>query len=315
MTEPLAIDLFSGLGGWAEGAEAEGFHVRRYDLFDMFTETGTPKPEGLDLVLRDVLTIHGAELADADLILASPPCQFFSYTAMPWSLAKERAARTRADPELLAKELALFNACFRIQREACEAAGRHIPMVIENVNGAQPWVGRARWSFGSFFLWGDVPALMPIQKYHSRLKVREGEQLNVNRPNFTGARGWDDEGVKNPGFRFDGSGKSFQTESVNRHVAPDEGFKSKGMNWSNRNLRGQDFTAIAGAQSAAAEGIKNRDSDGYERNHPNAFGWEIPRTTSKGAARKAASAKIAKIPEALSRHIAKVYHPRNGGAS
>jgi len=35
-------------------------------------------------------------------------------------------------------------------------------MVVENVCGAQKWVGRARWHHGSFFLWGDVPALMPM---------------------------------------------------------------------------------------------------------------------------------------------------------
>lgn len=35
-------------------------------------------------------------------------------------------------------------------------------MVVENVKGAQPWVGSARWHYGSFYLWGDVPALMPF---------------------------------------------------------------------------------------------------------------------------------------------------------
>lgn len=34
-------------------------------------------------------------------------------------------------------------------------------MVVENVRGAMEWVGRSRWNFGSFHLWGDVPALMP----------------------------------------------------------------------------------------------------------------------------------------------------------
>ena len=34
-------------------------------------------------------------------------------------------------------------------------------MVVENVKGAQPWVGRAKCHFGSYYLWGDVPALMP----------------------------------------------------------------------------------------------------------------------------------------------------------
>lgn len=56
---------------------------------------------------------------------------------------------------------ALFDACFRIQREASTAAGRHIPMIVENVRSAQRWVGRARGAYGSFLLWGDVPALLP----------------------------------------------------------------------------------------------------------------------------------------------------------
>jgi hypothetical protein len=29
-------------------------------------------------------------------------------------------------------------------------------MVVENVKGAQPWVGAARASFGSYYLWGDI---------------------------------------------------------------------------------------------------------------------------------------------------------------
>ena len=54
----------------------------------------------------------------------------------------------------------LFEARFRLQREASEAAGRYIPLVVENVVGAQRWVGRAAWHHGSYYLWGDVPALM-----------------------------------------------------------------------------------------------------------------------------------------------------------
>jgi hypothetical protein len=36
-----------------------------------------------------------------------------------------------------------------------------VPIVVENVCGAQKWVGRAKWHYGSFYLWGDVPAIMP----------------------------------------------------------------------------------------------------------------------------------------------------------
>jgi len=71
---------------------------------------------------------------------------------MPWKRAKALPPPSNT----------LFDACFRIHREASEAAGHHIPMVVENVKGAQPWVGRARAHYGPWFLWGDVPALMPI---------------------------------------------------------------------------------------------------------------------------------------------------------
>ena len=139
------------------------------------------------LVIQDVLTLDGSQFRDAALIVASPPCPrkaYSSHMAMPWSIAKEKARAIRADAtgKALADLNALFNACFRIQREASEAAGHHIPMVIENVKGAQPWVGRARWAFGSFFLWGDVPALMPIQRYHQRLLEGQSRRAMERQP-------------------------------------------------------------------------------------------------------------------------------------
>ena len=84
--------------------------------------------------------------------------------AMPWSLAKRKAAEYRSGERDVKQLTALFDACFRIQSEAIEAAGRFIPLVVENVRGACPWVGRSRWNYGSFHLWGDVPALMPIAR-------------------------------------------------------------------------------------------------------------------------------------------------------
>lgn len=158
---PLGVDLFCGLGGWTEGLLAEGYHVIGFDIEQhVYGELRYPA----QLVLQDVLTLHGSQFKDAALIVASPPCQEFSFMAMPWSLAKEKQRAIEASPAEQKRLTALFDACFRIQREACEAAGRHIPMVVENVRGAQKWVGRSRWNFGSFHLWGDVPALMPIAK-------------------------------------------------------------------------------------------------------------------------------------------------------
>lgn len=91
-------------------------------------------------------------------------------------------------------------------------------------------------------LWGDVPGLMPpTSRAH-----------------------------KVPGFRFDGSGRSFQSASV-------EGVKN-GNDW-------------FGSSVDCSE----------QRKH-----------SSKSPARKAASAMIAKIPEPLARHIARVYRPNEG---
>ena len=159
--KPLAIDLFCGLGGWTDGLLAEGYDVIGFDIERH--EYGDHRYPA-QLVVQDVLTLHGSQFKNADLIVASPPCQEYSYMAMPWKLAKAKAAAIRADKTgaALEKLNQLFNACFRIQREACDAADRHIPMVVENVRGAQEWVGRARWNYGSFYLWGDIPALMPI---------------------------------------------------------------------------------------------------------------------------------------------------------
>jgi hypothetical protein len=280
--KPLAIDLCCGLGGWTEGLLAEGWRVRGYDI--EAHEYGDERYPG-ELVLQSILDLNGADCAEADLIVASPPCTEFSYMAMPWSRAKQIARALRGEdvfPEgykgsrTIAELNALFNACFRIQREASQAAGRHIPMVVENVKGAQPWVGRAPWSFGSYFLWGDIPALMPIQRYHERLKVKAVEQWNVNRENFTGTRGWD------------------------------EGLKNAGGSWFNVGSPGQKEVGKNPVHRIAKEVAEGRKGAGAGAEW---FDQNLCQLSSKSPARKAASAKIAKIPFALSSHIARVYKP------
>jgi hypothetical protein len=264
------------------------------------------------LVIQDVLTLHGSQFRDASLIVASPPCQEYSYMAMPWSRAKAKAAAIHADAT--GKELErlnrLFMACFRIQREACEAAGRHIPMVVENVRGAQLWVGPSRWSFGSFHLWGDVPALMPAtfkgvkgKPYETGNKNDGGSGFAVAH-NMTSGHGQNPDGRKLPGFRFDGSGRSFQSASV-----AETGIKAPGMNWSDQTKRGQDFTRIAGQHAMKAEGTK------FTIRRRGGEGPREPVASAHGKARKAASAMIAKIPEPLSRWIARCFLPRASEAA
>ncbi len=281
-TKPIAIDLFCGLGGWTEGLLAEGYDVTGYDI--EAHEYGDARYPA-KLVLADVLTLHGSQFKDAALIVASPPCQAYSYMAMPWKKGKAIAAGIRADMtgEKLDKLNQLFNACFRIQREACEAAGRHIPMVVENVRGAQPWVGRARWNFGSFYLWGDVPALMPITAPRQVMKAGIAHRSN-GETNFHGVKCGGKHGVAtNWGRGPQNSDGHTKNNGGSWFAVAHNTTSGKGQNPDGRKQGGDWFNKTAGGISRCC--------------------------SSKSNARKAASAMIAKIPFVLSRHIAATYRP------
>lgn len=227
--QPLAIDLYCGLGGWTEGLLAEGYRVVGFDIERHDYGTGGYPGQ---LVLQDVLTLHGKQFKDAAVIVASPPCQKYSYMAMPWKRAKALIQWYRESPERIAELNALFDACFRIQREAIEAAGRHIPLIVENVRGAQPWVGRSNWSFGSYHLWGDIPALMPIlsrallfQSESVKVASASGRRTDVgNGVRFTsrdcGMEGFKQSGIS--GERKNGKGDRWFQDGADQH-----GSKSK----------------------------------------------------------------------------------------
>jgi hypothetical protein len=288
--KPLCIDLYAGLGGWSEGFIAEGFNCIGFD--NHRHEYGNQRYPG-QLVIQDVLTLHGSQFRNAACIVASPPCQNYSYLAMPWSRSSDpnnsKAAKAlRRKWETEGPDNRLFDACFRIQREAILARQRQwscwcaegescpkcfIPLIVENVRGAIPWVGRSAWNYGSFHLWGDVPALMPI---------------NLKR------------GQKVPGFRFDGSGGSFQTASV-------EHTKNDGGSWFNV---AHNTTSGVGKNPVHELTKSSKESGGWFNDYKGEHCVGISRTGSKSAARKAASAQIAKIPLPLSSHIARVYYPR-----
>lgn len=267
---PLAIDLYCGLGGWTEGLLAEGYDVIGFDIErHVYGEHRYPA----QLVIQDVLALHGSQFRSASLIVASPPCQEFSYMAMPWSIAKAKAKAIRADAtgEMLANLTALFDACFRIQTQASLAAGRHIPMVVENVRGAQPWVGRARWMFGSFALWGDVPALMPASSHLKEPKVPRvgGIPNNAEKPGYV-RRPFNGNPSVILGIKSDGGGgPGFNVTAAQRFR---EGTKNGG-DW-----------------------FGSGENCSLQR-----------RQSSSSNSRKAASAIIAKIPLPLSRHIAATF--------
>lgn len=268
MSKPLCIDLFCGVGGFTEGAILEGYDCVGFDNeIHVYGNIRYPA----QLVVQDVLTLHGSQFKDAALIWASPPCQAYSWMAMPWKLAKAKAAVIRADTtgQALADLNRLFDACFRIQKEASIAAGRHIPMVVENVRGAIPWVGRSRWNFGSFHLWGDVPALMPIRLLGDFNKmpaaVNEAIRLGKSPPRWTNRA---EDGIKVGG-------------------AAERRWEDRPVKW----LR--DAYKVPSESGRRTEGTVFRSQ-----------------YSSKSSERKMASAMIAKIPTALSRHIASTFMPK-----
>lgn len=99
-------------------------------------------------MIQDVRTLAGSQLRRAGLIVASPPCQDFSRHDMPWT-------RKRNPP---APDLSIVEAVWRIRSES------GVPTIIENVRGSRPWleplIGTPR-RCGSFYLYGDVPVLLP----------------------------------------------------------------------------------------------------------------------------------------------------------
>jgi len=208
----LAIDLFCGLGGWAEGFLSEGYDVIGFDVEKHDYGTGGYPGQ---LVLQDVLTLHGSQFRNATVIVASPPCQAYSYRAMPWKRAKA----------LPPPDNTLFEACFRIQREASEAAGRYIPLIVENVRGAEKWVGSASWKFGSFYLWGDIPALMPLRNGGGQkiaLKQWFGREggTGVKRE----GQDWlvtNGDGLKRPGQTISKGFNNWPKDESGRYILPD----------------------------------------------------------------------------------------------
>ena len=297
--KPICHDLFCGLGGWAEAFLAEGYRVIGYDIERHDYGTGGYPGE---LILKNVLELDGTECSDAAVIVASPPCTEYSYMAMPWSRAKQIRRALRGEdtfPEgykgsrTLAELNALFDVCFRIQREASAASGRHIPLIVENVRGACEWVGPAKWHFGSFYLWGDVPALMPTNK-SGAMKGSVGTVNGSGR--YRPQSSWD-RGQKVPGFRFDGSGRSFQSESVKVG-----GIKLSEVGFNVAVVR----KMLHGDPNVSnAEGRK-QGGDWFGANCESSMSRLYG---SKSPQRKMASAMIAKIPFALARHIARSFKP------
>ena len=152
--KPLCIDLFCGLGGWAEGFLAEGYDVVGFDINPEFGRfyPGEFRAEDVRYLARH---IHETQFRfglfrscnEACVVVASPPCDDFSRWDQPWPAV----VKNRKEPDL-----SLWRAAEAIARElGC-------PIIIENVRAAQKFMGTAAAHFGKQYLWGDVPAIWPF---------------------------------------------------------------------------------------------------------------------------------------------------------
>lgn len=275
--KPLCIDLFCGLGGWADGFLAEGYDVIGFDIERHDYGTGGYPGQ---LVLQDVLTLHGRPFRNAAVIVASPPCQAYSRRAMPFGglwLEHNRMDDDGGPPgNYLGKDPIfndLFRACFRIAAEA----GR--PVIVENVKGAQRFVGPAAWHFGSYYLWGDVPALMPFT-----VKAQKFNPDGTAHPQGSWFKIADS---KQRGVKQNGSGAEWFDKALDER-RKQAGTKVRMEGW-NGSRKGKGFNTSA-AQAYRAERLPM-----------------LHLGATRMDSRKAASAQIAKIPLPLAQHIARVF--------
>lgn len=180
MTPPLALDLCCGLGGWARGLIDAGWCVVGVDLNAAFAADYPG-----EFIASDVRTFRwDAARGHVGLVVASPPCQEFSYRAMPWSRARN----------LPPPDKSIWEACVRIAKEL------GAPLILENVKGAQKYMGKAAWHFGSYYLWGDVPALWPIPNHRCGARIPGQDWSRYHKTGEVSPQ-WNIQGVKQPGLK------------------------------------------------------------------------------------------------------------------
>jgi hypothetical protein len=341
--KPVAIDLCCGLGGWTQGLLAEGWDVVGFDIERH--EYGN-KRYPAHLILKSILEINGYDLraVNPSLVVASPPCQEYSYMAMPWSRAKQIAGALRAEvpfPEgytgslTVAELTALFDACFRIAREiGC-------PIVLENVKGAQPWVGRANAHYGSYYLWGDV-GNVGGRVVRADRPAKFGEYVRPRSSAKKPGQDWNrftETGEVSPHWRMssqcicpsacdcqnpepDGDGVALVSNGCPVHnIRPEIVPECPAQTHRNGAWRDADAQKIVGYSDPRRNGgrgvhlTSQRENDGgvKQAGHSGRAWFADPDVavhfSSKSDSRKAASAMIAEIPFPLAQHVARVFRP------
>lgn len=133
----VVVDLGCGLGGWSKGFIEKGFEVHGYDIQD-FSDHYPGIFHQVDL-MEAPLSIF----PEADVVLASSPCTEFSKASMPRSWHPVVHVEEAIDMFNRFRDIAL--------------ALKPEFYVLENVRGAQKFVGRADFHIGSRYFWTNVP--------------------------------------------------------------------------------------------------------------------------------------------------------------
>lgn len=158
MRAPTAIDLCCGTGGWTDALLAEDFRVIGIDI------KRHPEYRG-EFVQADVREVDTWKYTGAFVVFASPNCDEFSRHDQPWTRRKNPPA----------PDLSVIHACFSF------AAKIGAPLILENVRGAQKWIGKAVGHIGPYYFWGTgVPALLPRDVIR-RFKERQPSADRVHR--------------------------------------------------------------------------------------------------------------------------------------
>jgi len=168
---PRMLDLFCGRWGWSKAFAARGWECVGVDLKepDHIPERCRFVQANIKMLFYgyygfEVARSHANEvLGEFDFVCASSPCEKFSVFGM---------LHFHPNPAYPAEGIELFN----FTRGLCEYAG--VRYVMENVRGAQLFVGPPMNNCGPFYLWGNaVPPLMP-QNIRKGMVMGESKLVN-----------------------------------------------------------------------------------------------------------------------------------------
>ena len=169
------LDLYSGLGGFSEAfVQDPNYEVIRIENNPLLA--GVPHT-----IPADIFDLDPNDFADADLILASPPCTEFS---LAFNAPGPKAKREGRDFE---PDMRPLRAAIRIIKEK-----KPRYWVIENVHGASKIFSRElgvyapRQIIGRYFLWGNFPFLPHNLEWEKTDKSKLWEIDNPLRANLRG---------------------------------------------------------------------------------------------------------------------------------